>query len=101
VVIGGGVSLLGTVPTLNHLTIGGTGVLTAPASLAVQGNFVNNGSLVAGTGTFNFTGSAAQTISGSSNTQFYNFVINKAGGFSVTVTSAETITNSLTLTLGS
>jgi Secretion system C-terminal sorting domain len=53
-------------------------------SLAVnaRGNWTNNGSFVAGTGTVTFNGTAAQTISGSTATTFNNWTVNNAAGVS-------------------
>jgi len=99
VVVGGAVSFFGTPPTLNNLTIGPSGVLTSPSFLSIQGNFINNGSFVSGNNTFNFIGGGVQTISGSTNTQFYNLAVNKSGG-SLTVNSSETVINNLILTSG-
>lgn len=82
----------------NNVTINGT--LTPSATINIQGNFVNNGSLVAGSGTVNFSGSNVQTISGSSNTQFFNLQVNRSTLNSVTVNSAQTVTNNLTLSNG-
>ncbi len=95
-------SILGTnasTTSFNSVTINNGATLTAPTTLNIQGNFVNNGTLTAGSNTVNFSGTNVQTISGSSNTQFNNFTVNKTGG-SLSVNSAETITNNLTLTAG-
>lgn len=65
----------------------------------VSSNWINNGTLTPSTGTINFNGGSAQTISGSSTTSFYNLTIaNTSGGVSLAVNS--TVTNTLTLTSG-
>ena len=97
VVFGGNTTVSGanaSATIFNNVTISGT---FAPSSIFnIQSNFINNGSLVAGTNTINFTGLNVQTISGTTNTQFYNLTVNKGGG-NVTVNSPETITNNLTI----
>lgn len=86
----------------NNITINNAGNLTPPASLSLLGNFSNNGAFNAGTGVLNFIGSVGgNTISGSSNTQFYDLTLNKSNaGVSLTTSSAQTVTHNLTLTSG-
>ncbi len=73
--------------------LAGTGTQT------INANWINNGTLTPSTGTINFNGGSAQTISGASTTSFYNLIIaNTSGGVSLAVNS--TVTNTLTLTSG-
>lgn len=87
-----------------NLTIKPAAVLTGPANLVVQGNWTNNGSFVQGTGTVTFSGAVGlKTISGTTPTTFYDVILNKTnmvGQISLSVTSAQTITHSLTLSDG-
>jgi formylmethanofuran dehydrogenase subunit C len=86
----------------NNITINGGGNLIAPATLNVLGNFANNGSLTAGSGTVVFGGGTSlRTISGS-NAQFNNLTISKTNGsgISVTVSSPQTVTGTLSLSDG-
>ena len=46
-------------------------------SLQINGNFINNGTFTAGSGTVEFTGAADNSISGTSNTTFNNLILNK------------------------
>ena len=100
IVFGGNTTISGTNASstnFDNITISGT--LTPSSILNVQRNFINNGALIAGANTINFSGLNVQTISGTANTQFYNLTVNKGSG-SVTINSPETITNNLTLIIG-
>ena len=66
--------------------------------LTLRGNFTNNGIFSANAGSVTFNGTAAQTISGSTNTIFNNLVINNAAG--VVLGSSQTVNGILTLTSG-
>ncbi len=93
----------GTSANFYSITINSGATLVAPTTLNVQGNFTNNGTFSAGTGTVNFNGTVAlSTVSGSSNTSFYNLTVNKSSPATnaVTLSAAETITNNLTVTAG-
>lgn len=85
-----------------NIVINGGATVTAPATLRVQGNFTNNGTFNAGTGLVYFSGNTGSRIlSGSTNTLFYNLTLDKTnGGTSLTVSSAQTVTNALSLTRG-
>jgi hypothetical protein len=65
-------------------------------SLDVKGNFTNNGTFTAGTGTVSFTGTAAQQITGA--TSFYNLTQNNTAG--LTLNNPVTVANNLTMTAG-
>ena len=79
----------------------GSNVQTAATndSLGVSGNWVNNGTFNAQAGFVNFNGGAAQTISGSSTTSFHNMILSNTSG-GVSLSSAQNLTGTLTLTLG-
>jgi hypothetical protein len=65
----------------------------------ISGQWVNNGTYTASTGTVTFTGTAAQTIGGSSQTTFNNLAMNKSGG-SLTLNLNTIVNGTLTLTSG-
>ncbi|MBS1680080.1 MAG: T9SS type A sorting domain-containing protein [Bacteroidetes bacterium] len=97
-------SILGTnasTTNFNTIIINSGATLVSPATLNVYGDFTNNGTFTAGTNTVSFENSANQTVSGSSNTQFYDLTVAKtAAANTVTISSAQTITNNFTLTQG-
>ncbi|NCV86672.1 MAG: T9SS C-terminal target domain-containing protein [Oxalobacteraceae bacterium] len=63
-------------------------------------NLVNNGTIIASTGTTNFTGSSNGIISGSGNTQLYDMTVNKSQGATLTLQQPVLVTNTLTMTQG-
>jgi hypothetical protein len=92
----GSVSLNRTLFVSQSLTIN-SGTLDVSASnipLFLQGSFTNNGTLNCRQGTVTFNGTSNQSISGSSNTQFYNLTLSNPAG--LTVNSAQSLTNILT-----
>jgi hypothetical protein len=91
-----------TSTNFNNVTIDPGAIVVSALSFNIQGNFVNNGTFTANNGTVVFTGNTgAKTLSGTSNTQFFNLTLNKGNsGTSLTVNSSQTVTNSLTLTAG-
>ncbi|PZR36047.1 MAG: hypothetical protein DI538_14395 [Azospira oryzae] len=96
----GNASITGNVvPSFYSVTISGAGNLTSsPGNINIGGNFTNNGTFNANNGTLTFNGSAAQTISGSTNTSFSN--ISSSNSLSLTVSSPQSITDALTLSAG-
>jgi hypothetical protein len=96
--------------TLNVNTSAGSNVLltsgtfTAGTTVNVTGNWTNNGATtVPGTSTTNFTGTLAQAINGTTASQnFYNVVLLKSVGTTLTVGGSTTTltTNNLTETTG-
>ena len=72
----------------------------------IKGDFTNNGTLNAGTGTVIFNGTETQTISGTSPTEFYKLILNNnhSGVYpshvAVKLLQDATVTNTLTLTDG-
>ena len=106
-------------PGYGHLSIN-NGTKTAGADLMVRGNFdikssgtfnagafthsiggnwINNGSFNAGTGTIVFNGSGAQAISGSVSTTFNHLTINKSAG-ALTLNRTASISGTGTFTAG-
>jgi hypothetical protein len=69
-------------------------VNTSNMPIFLQGSLVNNGTLNCRQGTVTFNGTNAQTISGSSNTQFFNLTLSNPAGLSVN--SPQSLTNILT-----
>lgn len=67
-------------------------------SVNVGGNITNNGTLNCRSGLITLNGISAQSISGSSSTQFYALTLNNASG--ATVNSAQSVTDVLTVTNG-
>jgi hypothetical protein len=97
--INGTTVVSGSVATsLNNLTISGTGNFTAPASLNVGGNFTNNGTYNANSGTLVFDGTAAQGIGGTTQTNFYDVTITNPTN--VTVNTVQNVTGILTVSNG-
>ena len=71
----------------------------------IRGNFTNNSTFTSGTpvgiNTMQFTGTAAQTIAGTTlTTAFYNFVVNNTSATGVTLTTPLSVNSALTLTDG-
>lgn len=89
----GAVSRNITIESGASLTIAGT------AGLEVRGNWVNNGTFSAGSGTVTFAGTTAQNIAGSSVNSFRNLtIVNTSTG--VTLGSSTSVGGILTLTSG-
>lgn len=107
--------------TFNHINFVGTGVKTLGAplncngnfsvstgsnldistsnySISIKGNFVNNGSLSTRNGLIFFNGTTAQTIGGSSITDFYDLTLNNTAG--ATFQNAENLIGTVTLNNG-
>ena len=69
-------------------------------NLNIAQNLTNNGTIIASTGTVNFTGASNSTISGSGNTQLFNMTVNKSQGATLTLQQPVLVTNTLTMTQG-
>jgi hypothetical protein len=74
-------------------------VSTSNYQLTVGKNFTNSGTINTQSGTILLNGSSAQTIGGSTTTNFYNLTINNTSG-NVILTNAENLLNTLTLSSG-
>lgn len=92
-----------TVNTASHASnvfIGsGATVNGSSNTLNVYGNWTNNGTFAAATGTVNFTGSS-NTIGGSGTNAFYNMTTSKSAGGVVTLNGPVSVTGTLTMTSG-
>lgn len=73
-------------------------VTTSNYSINLSGNFVNNGTFQSRNGLFRFVGTTAQTISGSSTSDFYDLTITNASG--VTLNSPANLRSTLSLSNG-
>jgi hypothetical protein len=83
--------------TVNTVYIEPSATVTGGSgTLDVKGDFTNNGTFTAGTGTVSFTGTAAQQVTGA--TSFYNLTQNNAAG--LTMNNPVSVTNNLTMTAG-
>jgi hypothetical protein len=82
------------------LTNGGT--IDVPAfnqNISLTGNWTNNNTFNAGTGTVTFNGASAQTLGGSSTTTFNNVTFNNSGS-GVTLASPADVSGTATFTSG-
>jgi hypothetical protein len=99
---GGGVKTFSSAITAagNFSVSGGASVDVSAANnqLTVKGNYLNNGTFNARTGLVHFNGTTAQTIGGSSITDFYDITLGNTSGASLT--GAENLLGTLTLTAG-
>jgi len=85
--------------TVNNLTTITAGTLsTESAGMTVKGNWVNNAGYSGGTGIVSFSGTNAQSISGSSATAFRKLSISNASG--VTLQQDITVSDSLSMANG-
>ena len=81
-----------------NITINGTLSVTGAYNLAIDGNWVNNGTFTPGTGTVTFRGATAQFISGSTANSFYKLTLNNPTGLSIYNNVA--VSNNITFTNG-
>jgi hypothetical protein len=90
--------------TYGNVTIdsGATLESETDGTINVTGNWTNNGTFLANSGTVIFTGASAQSIGGTASTSFHNLTMNGTGLKTLTVTAPATISvnNILTLTSG-
>ena len=93
--ITGATSITSGSPSLNNLTISGTGSFTAPSSFSLTGNLSNSGSFNSNNGTITFNGTTAQSISGTST--LTNINCNTTSGGSVSINGNVTLNGVLTL----
>ncbi|MTI40431.1 LamG-like jellyroll fold domain-containing protein [Fulvivirga lutimaris] len=75
---------------VNQLTVGGTFTINSGATfnaagigLNLEDDFVNDGTFTASSNTTSFTSATTQSLSGSSNTTFFNFTKSNAGSLDV------------------
>jgi hypothetical protein len=94
-----GSSFAGFASAFYNIQINEDRSLTAPASnIYIKGNFINNGSLIPGSGTITFNGTDPQSISGSSATTFNNLVTDNTGD--INMGNNISINNNLTMSSG-
>lgn len=89
------------ITTSSHFSIASTASVNVGVStntLTVRGNFMNNGNFNAQTGLVWMNGNAAQTIGGTSTTDFYNLTLTNNAGLNLT--NAENLLGTLTLNGG-
>lgn len=98
VVFDGTTIINSTTASLPNITI--TGSLTAPTTMSVAGNFINNGTFNANSGTVIFNGETNQAIGGTSVTTFRNMTVSNTSQI-VSIESAQNLSGILTLTAGS
>jgi fibronectin-binding autotransporter adhesin len=85
--------------TVNNITVGGTSVLLGGSfALTVLGNWINNSTLTANTGSVSFNGLSAQTMSGTVVPVFNNLTINNSSG--VIMNAAVTVSGALNVSSG-
>lgn len=105
VVVPGGIAVypvLTATGNCNHLTLqSGATLETGSNTLNVYGNLDNSGTISSSSGTVNFIGSSAQTITGTGgSTSFHHLTVNNTGGLSssshITVNGTLTLTNANT-----
>ncbi len=87
----------------NNLTVkgnlniqSGTTLNANSLNMTVAGNWTNNGTFTAGTGTVTFNGTSEQTISGSTATAFNNLTINSGATVVIPATNTPTVAGTLT-----
>ena len=88
-----------TVNTFNNLTISGTLNGPSSATMHITGNWSNSGTFTHNDGTVAFTGTATQTIGGSSTSPFYNLTADNTSA-DIVLTTDESVNGTLTLTAG-
>lgn len=94
-------TLGGAITTNGNLTINTNAVLdvtTNNYAVTIKGNWTNNGNFLANSGTVTFNGAVAQTIGGTSITNFRNITLNNTAG--ATLTQAQNLFGTLTLSSG-
>ncbi len=90
----------GSVPGYHTLIISGTGIKTLPTPLFIWHDFINNGTVDAGTGSLTFDGlHSGQIIGGSSTTGFYDLIIANTT-WEITTESNISVGGTLTINAG-
>jgi hypothetical protein len=83
----------------NHLTLSGSGTKTLSASVSLTGDWTNNTTFAHNNMGVTFTGTAAESVTGSSVPTFYNLIVDKSAG-TLTLNLSPIVSNTLTLTAG-
>jgi hypothetical protein len=103
-IVGGTLSITsatGNKTFVGDVTINGTWSNSVAGNIFLQGNLADNGTFTSGNATYNFTGTAAQTISGTTaTTSFVLVTLSNATGLSLTGSHNVTVTTLLTLSAG-
>ncbi|MEQ1798425.1 MAG: T9SS type A sorting domain-containing protein [Lacibacter sp.] len=88
---------------LNDITIGGVlDAATNNVNIAINRNWINNGSFLPGTATVTFNSTTqAQSISGTANTTFYNLTNNNTNAAGLSLSGDVTVSNTLALSSAS
>jgi uncharacterized repeat protein (TIGR02543 family) len=90
---------LGGATVVNGNLLLSSGTLAAGSNaLSLAGNWTNNATFAAATGTVTFNGTSGQSIGGSSATTFNNLTVNNASGLTLSLNA--TVNGTLTLTSG-
>jgi fibronectin-binding autotransporter adhesin len=95
---------LGNSETVSHNFLISSGTFTlagASYNLNVAGNFTNNSSLTASSGTVVMNGSGTQTIGGSAVSNFYNLTVNGTSSTVVNLGNNQKISQNLNVSTGS
>ncbi len=87
----------GLTHTVKGMTLSGGTLNGDSSTLVVGGNWVNNSTFIAGTGTVDLNGTTAMTIGGAVNTSFNNLTINNT----VNLNTSTAVNGILTLNIGS
>ncbi len=99
--IGSNIPSVAASSNANHVYIGTGATLNGSTqTLNVYGNWTNNGTFNRQTGTLNFTGTTDASVAGSGGNNFHNMTVNKTGGAKITLGSAVSAINALTMTSG-
>jgi hypothetical protein len=95
---GADISLTSGVVLIAKDILNGSGSITNNGAMELTGDWTNNATFSAGTGTLKFYGTSAQNINGSAATQtFYNVEITNTSGVTLSGSSAFNISGSMTI----
>lgn len=85
--------------TFNNFNISNGGTFNVPASqlVSLSGDLISDGESIPNTSTFFLSGVARQTLAGTENREFFNFILDNAKD--VSLESGISVANALTLTL--
>ncbi|MBK8807547.1 MAG: hypothetical protein IPO21_13255, partial [Bacteroidales bacterium] len=88
---------VGTIRGNLSITAGKLSVTSSNYAINIGGNWINNGTFLQYSGIVTFNGASQQTISGSTTTNFYRFVLNNTSTQGVVLSSPVVLRNSLSL----
>jgi hypothetical protein len=75
-----------------NLSVAASSTFTPANMLNISGNFANSGTFVQGTNTVNFNGTGAQAITGVLTPTFYNVIVAKTAGQTLTASGLTSVT---------